>query len=179
MLAWVHQDNLSACSKFSCYHGCGCSDEAYSLDTGSSDIWVESADSELCRMPTQPCAATGTFSRDESSTYSRVSSDFDISYVDGEYARGDYGKDVFRFGDGTEVKDLQFGIGLESTSSEGIMGIGMAENEVQVQRLGKKPYKTLVELMVEQGIIKSKAYSLYLNDLGSYPLPFFYKMSEY
>lgn len=122
-------------------------------------------------MPTQPCAATGTFSRDQSSTYSRVSSDFDISYVDGEYARGDYGKDTFRFGDGTEVKDLQFGIGLESTSSEGIMGIGMAENEVQVQRLGKKPYKTLVELMVEQGIIKSKAYSLYLNDLGPSPSP--------
>lgn len=46
------------------------------------------------------------------------------------------------------------------------MGIGMAANEVQVQRLGKAPYKTLVELMVEQGIIKTKAYSLYLNDLG-------------
>lgn len=118
-------------------------------------------------MPQNPCAATGTFNRQDSNTYQRVSGDFDISYVDGEYARGDYGKDVFSFGDGTQVRDLQFGIGLESTSSEGIMGIGMAENEVQVQRLGKKPYKTLVELMVEQGLIKSKAYSLYLNDLGS------------
>lgn len=97
-----------------------------------------------------------------------VSDDFSISYVDGEYANGDYGRDIFHLGDGTSVTGLQFGIGLESTSSEGIMGIGMAANEVQVQRLGKAPYKTLVELMVEQGIIKSKAYSLYLNDLGKF-----------
>ncbi|TGZ81081.1 acid protease [Ascodesmis nigricans] len=135
------------------------------LDTGSSDIWVESASSELCQQPSNPCAATGTFSRSKSSTYKKVADDFSISYVDGEYANGDYGSDVFHFADGTSVKGLQFGIGLESTSSEGIMGIGMAANEVQVQRLGKAPYKTLVELMVEQGIIKTKAYSLYLNDL--------------
>ena len=46
------------------------------------------------------------------------------------------------------------------------MGIGMSQNEVQVQRLGKKPYKNLVELMVEQDLISTKAYSLWLNSLG-------------
>lgn len=137
-----------------------------SLDTGSSDIWVESASSDLCMSQGNPCASTGTFDRKKSSTYKRLSGDFQISYVDGEYANGDYGLDTFTFGDGEKVKGLQFGIGLEATSTEGIMGIGMSQNEVQVQRLGKKPYKNLVELMVEQDLISTKAYSLWLNSLG-------------
>jgi hypothetical protein len=100
-----------------------------------------------------------------SSTYERVSGDFQISYVDGEYAQGDYGRDVFQLEDGVQVSGLQFGIGLESTSSEGILGIGFPQNQVQVQRLGKSPYPGLTDLMVEQKIIKSRAYSLWLNDL--------------
>lgn len=137
-----------------------------SLDTGSSDIWVESAESELCQQSDDPCSITGTFDTDKSSTYKRVSGDFQISYVDGEYAQGDYAKDVFHLGDGTSVTGVQFGIGLESTSTEGIMGIGFEQNEVQVQRLGKDPYPGLANLMVQQGFIKSQAYSLWLNDLG-------------
>jgi hypothetical protein len=137
-----------------------------SIDTGSSDIWVESATSDLCQQIDDPCQLTGTFSTEDSSTYSRVSSDFQISYVDGEYAQGDYGKDVFHLADGTTVTGVQFGIGLESTSTEGIMGIGFEQNEVQVQMLGKAPYSGLTSLMVQQGFIKSPTYSLWLNDLG-------------
>lgn len=137
-----------------------------SLDTGSSDIWVETSKSQLCQSRGDPCASSGTFDSDESSTFEQLSSDFDISYVDGEYARGDYGRDVFRFSDGSVVTGLQFGIGLRSTSNEGIMGIGFDLNEVQVQRLNKAPYRNLVDLMVDQKLIKSRAYSLWLNDLG-------------
>lgn len=137
------------------------------IDTGSSDIWVESADSSLCMQPTDPCASTRTFNYNESSTYSKVADDFSISYVDGEYAKGDYGKDIFYFDDGSNVTGLQFGIGLSSSSSEGIMGIGFNLNEVQVQRLGKAPYRNLVDVMADQGLIKSRAYSLWLNDLDA------------
>lgn len=143
-----------------------------SLDTGSSDIWVESASSDLCRQSDDPCKITGTFNKEESSTYQRVSGDFQISYVDGEYAQGDYGQDVFHVGDNVSVKSVQFGIGLESTSTEGIMGIGFEQNQVQVQRLGKDPYPGLTDLMVQQGLIQSRAYSLWLNDLGMYELYF-------
>jgi len=138
-----------------------------SLDTGSSDIWVESASSDLCQQSGDPCSITRTFDTHKSSTYKRVSGDFEISYVDGEYARGDYGKDVFHLGDGTNVTAVQFGVGLEATSTEGIMGIGFEQNEVLVQRLGKDPYPGLTNLMVQQGLIKSQAYSLWLNDLGT------------
>ncbi|KAI5803252.1 aspartic peptidase domain-containing protein [Geopyxis carbonaria] len=137
------------------------------LDTGSSDIWVESATSSLCRSPSKPCANSGTFDKDDSSTYQRLNSDFQISYVDGDYARGDYGTDVLRLGDETSVTGLQFGIGLDSTSTEGIMGIGLPQNQVQVQRLGREPYRGLTDLMVEQNLIKSRAYSLWLNSLQS------------
>lgn len=145
-----------------------------SLDTGSSDIWVESATSSLCKQSSDPCQLTGTFDFRDSSTYSQVSTDFSISYVDGEYARGDYGKDIFTFADGTNVEGLQFGIGLSSSSTEGIMGIGFDLNEVQVQRLDKDPYRNLVDMMVDQKLIKSRAYSLWLNDLGKPFIKFHY-----
>jgi hypothetical protein len=117
-------------------------------------------------QPTDPCQSTGTFNYNDSSTYSRVADDFSISYVDGEFAEGDYGKDVFYFADGTNVTGLQFGIGLSSNSTDGIMGIGFDLNEVKVQRLGEDPYRNLVDIMVDQKLIKSRAYSLWLNDLG-------------
>ena len=47
------------------------------------------------------------------------------------------------------------------------MGIGYNTNEVQVDWLGKDPYPNLVDLMVEQGHIQSRAYSLWLNDLDA------------
>ena len=47
------------------------------------------------------------------------------------------------------------------------MGIGYSANEVQVDWLGKDPYPNLVDLMVDQGYIKSRAYSLWLNDLDA------------
>jgi len=77
---------------------------------------------------------------------------------------------VFILSDGVEVTGLQFGVGLESTSTDGIMGIGFSLNEVQVQRLGKEPYRNLVDLMVDQKLIRSRAYSLWLNDLGEFVL---------
>ncbi|PWW80347.1 acid protease [Tuber magnatum] len=137
------------------------------LDTGSSDVWVETMRSQLCQQPQRPCRGTGTFNPVRSSTYEKVNDDFDISYVDGEFARGEYGKDVFTLSDGVEVTGLQFGVGLESTSTDGILGIGFSLNEVQVQRLKKDPYRNLVDLMVDQKLIRSRAYSLWLNDLNA------------
>lgn len=47
------------------------------------------------------------------------------------------------------------------------MGIGYNTNEVQVDWLGRDPYPNLVDLMVKQGYIRSRAYSLWLNDLDA------------
>jgi len=74
--------------------------------------------------------------------------------------------DTLVIGDATLDK-LQFGIGYNSTSSQGILGIGYEINEVQVGRAGKSAYANVPAAMVSAGLIQSNAYSLWLNDLDS------------
>jgi hypothetical protein len=136
------------------------------IDTGSSDLWANAADSSLCRGQERPCAGSGTYDANSSSTYEFVNNDFNISYVDGSGAAGDYAKDTFNFG-GKSIEGLQFGIGYTSSSPEGILGIGYTLNEVQVNRAGGKAYPNLPQLLADNGDINSNAYSLWLNDLDA------------
>lgn len=136
------------------------------IDTGSSDLWVNAASSSLCRQGGNQCGDSGTYSANDSSTYQYVNGAFNISYVDGSGAAGDYATDTFRFG-GQTIKDLQFGIGYSSSSPEGILGIGYAINEVAVGRAGLQPYPNLPEKLVNDGTINTNAYSLWLNDLDA------------
>ncbi|KLU83542.1 candidapepsin-3 [Magnaporthiopsis poae ATCC 64411] len=136
------------------------------LDTGSSDLWVNSAGSRLCELANRPCNFAGTYAANKSSTYEYVNSVFNISYVDGSGASGDYVSDVLTIGT-TSVDRMQFGVGYNSTSAQGILGLGYELNEVQVNRAGLKPYRNLPTKLVEQGAISSPAYSLWLNDVAA------------
>lgn len=136
------------------------------IDTGSSDLWVNSAISSLCEAGGNQCGESGTYKANDSSTYSYVNGAFNISYVDGSGASGDYVKDTFRFG-GQTIKALQFGIGYTSSSTEGVLGIGYTANEVAVGRGGLNPYPNLPQKLVNDGVINTNAYSLWLNDLDS------------
>ncbi|PQE12043.1 eukaryotic aspartyl protease protein [Rutstroemia sp. NJR-2017a BVV2] len=136
------------------------------IDTGSSDLWVNTPSSALCSENGSPCKSAGTYSANSSSTYAYVASDFNISYVDGSGASGDYVTDTFTIGSTTLAK-LQFGIGYTSSSSEGILGVGYEINEVQVGRAGKSAYNNLPAQMVADKLINSNAYSLWLNDLDA------------
>ncbi|KAG9248233.1 aspartic peptidase domain-containing protein [Calycina marina] len=135
------------------------------IDTGSSDLWVNTPTSTLCSSQGE-CDTAGTYTANSSSTYSYVSSDFNISYVDGSGASGDYVTDTITFGT-TTLDDLQFGIGYESSSAQGILGIGYEVNEVQVSRVGKSAYQNLPAKLVADSVIASNAYSLWLDDLAS------------
>lgn len=136
------------------------------LDTGSSDLWVNTPSSELCQSVNQPCQFAGTYSANQSSTYEYVGSWFNISYVDGSGASGDYVSDTVTVG-GAMLDRLQFGIGYVSTNTQGILGIGYPLNEVQVGRARMRPYNNLPAQLVTDGLIQSKAYSLWLNDLDA------------
>jgi hypothetical protein len=136
------------------------------LDTGSSDLWVNTPGSQLCQMQNNPCQVSGTYSANSSSTYGYVGSYFNISYVDGSGASGDYVTDTVNIA-GSSMANFQFGVGYVSTSSQGILGVGYPVNEVQVGRARKKPYDNLPAKMVANGLIASNAYSLYLNDLDA------------
>ncbi|KAF2491448.1 candidapepsin-4 precursor [Lophium mytilinum] len=136
------------------------------IDTGSSDLWANAKSSDLCSESGDQCVDSGTYDANSSSTYSFVNSDFNISYVDGSGASGDYATDTFHFG-GQSIKDLQFGIGYVSSSPEGILGIGYATNEVEVQRAGGQAYSNLPQKLADDKTTNSVAYSLWLNDLDA------------
>lgn len=136
------------------------------IDTGSSDLWVNTPSSALCSAKGSACEFAGTYTANSSSTYTFIASDFNISYVDGSGAAGDYVSDIFTIGS-TTLASLQFGIGYSSSSAEGILGIGYTLNEVQVGRAGKAAYNNLPAQMVADGLIQSNAYSLWLNDLDA------------
>ncbi|KAI1824779.1 eukaryotic aspartyl protease [Xylaria intraflava] len=138
------------------------------LDTGSSDLWVNTNSSATCAHKTKtsigPCDDSGAYSANASSTYEYVGSWFNISYVDGSGARGDYVTDTLMLGN-AKLDHFQFGVGYQSTSTQGILGIGYPVNEVQVGRAKMDPYENLPAALVSGGYISRNAYSLWLNDL--------------
>ncbi|KAM7209662.1 Aspartic peptidase domain containing protein [Naviculisporaceae sp. PSN 640] len=133
------------------------------LDTGSSDAWVVSPGADLCRSRRlqeyyqQSCY--GTYDPKESSTYELVSrGTFDIMYLDGGGASGDFISDDFTIA-GTTVKSLQMGYAKQTSRGTGILGIGF-----NTSVSADKPYPNIIDELQNQGKITTKAYSLYLND---------------
>src|SRR5690606_4798993 len=92
---------------------------------------------------------------------------FDIAYVDGSSSRGDYFTDVFQIGD-VSVQNMTMGLGLSTDIAYGLVGVGYAINEAIVSTTQSldAAYPNLPVRMVEQGLINTVAYSLWLNDLG-------------
>jgi len=136
------------------------------IDTGSSDLWVNVANSQLCTGKGNPCGFAGTYAPNKSSTYRYVNSDFNITYVDGSGSVGDYATDSISIG-GVTLQSQEFGIGYSSTSQEGIMGIGYTLNEAILTTPGAEPYVNLPLNMMQNGFINANAYSLWLNDLDA------------
>lgn len=91
---------------------------------------------------------------------------FNISYVDGSGAAGDYVTDTLRVA-GETVEDFQFGIGYTSSTVQNILGIGYPINEAQVATEGMHTYKNLPARLASQGAIGSRSFSMWLNDLDA------------
>ncbi|EGX45032.1 hypothetical protein AOL_s00173g133 [Orbilia oligospora ATCC 24927] len=131
------------------------------LDTGSSDVWIPSTSSKLCRSRKNPCTQ-GAYDPALSTSRKVVSGGaFKIAYLDGTQARGDFVTEKFSFANHT-IPDLQIGIGYEINDSAGVMGIGFPANTA-----AEVAYPGFVEGLVSHGFINSHAYSLYLNDQES------------
>ncbi|KAH7313367.1 eukaryotic aspartyl protease [Stachybotrys elegans] len=159
-------DNLATLYYFNASLGTPPQDIRVHLDTGSSDLWVNSPNSRLCSMQSNPCGVSGTYVANSSSTYEYLDSDFNISYVDGSGASGDYVTDTIHI-TGVELEQFQFGVGYTSSSSQGILGIGYPSNEVQVARNNKAPYDNLPAKLAADGHIASNAYSMWLNGINA------------
>ncbi|RAH80131.1 acid protease [Aspergillus japonicus CBS 114.51] len=131
------------------------------IDTGSSDLWVNAAGTGSDSSNN----SYGTYDSSASSTYSLVNDDFVIQYVDGSEAAGDYVNDTVKLGNVT-LTNFQFGVATNSTSSQGVLGIGYASGETSAQ-FGGGVYANLPKALANQGFINSAAYSLWLDDLDA------------
>ncbi|KAM3424277.1 hypothetical protein BST61_g11184 [Cercospora zeina] len=135
------------------------------LDTGSSDLWLNTIDSRYCSSVQEPCF-TGTYDANSSSTYSYVNSEFQIAYADGTGSQGDYVTDTVRFS-GVTLEDQQFGIGYLSSTPDGIMGIGYVRNVASANARGSGTYSNIPQSLLDSGRISTLAYSMWLNDLDA------------
>ena len=136
------------------------------LDTGSSDAFLVAKDANICQSKMLQAyhhtTCGHTFDPSQSSTYQVLIPDgFRIGYLDGSNALGDYITDKFEIG-GATVDALQMGLAKKTITGTGVLGIGFTANEAAADE-----YPNLVDQMVDQGLIPSRAYSLYLNDYDS------------
>ncbi|CAN6600938.1 aspartic proteinase yapsin-3 [Trichomonascus vanleenenianus] len=124
------------------------------LDTGSSDLWVYSN-----KAGVDPC-----YTPSSSASYRFLEEGFEIQYVSGT-AKGDWITDNVAL-EGTTVENLQFATVDDVTTSGpdpiGIFGIGFASGE---SVSSGQTYPNFPQMLANEGIIASNAYSLFLDDL--------------
>lgn len=125
-----------------------------SLDTGSSDLWVWGSQGK------------GEGGQYDTSSGKNTGQKFEISYLDSTAASGNYYTDSFGFDGETLLKDFQFGVVTDSNDdSFGILGIGNKDQEASTKN-GGSTYDNLPFALKSAGVIKSAAYSLWLNGGG-------------
>jgi hypothetical protein len=132
------------------------------LDTGSSDTWVPSADSWGCED--DGCIDYGAYNKNVSSTYSLVQEGtFFISYADASYALGDYFTDVLSFSDDVSITNTTMANANDTDMVQGLMGVGFRANLASLQNEEPFDFPTVPEQLKAQGHIDRVAYSLYLD----------------
>ena len=89
--------------------------------------------------------------------------------MDGSSSNGDYFTDVFEIG-GATLNNMTMGLGLKTDIPYGLVGVGYDINEaiVETTQLLSSVYPNLPVNMVNEGLINTVAYSLWLNDLSKY-----------
>jgi len=78
---------------------------------------------------------------------------------------GDYISDTFALGQ-LKISNLTMAVATQSNAvTTGIMGIGFDTDESIVSNDDDDPYPNMIDVMQQQGLINTRAYSLYLDDL--------------
>lgn len=119
--------------------------------------------SSFCGGKDRNCSVAGTFNPKASRTINLVNHDFKIRYGDNTGGSGDYVTDDLHIA-GQELKGVQFGLGLVSSTSRGLIGLGYPIAETLVENKGGSPFPNLPQILKNEGLTNSEAYSLWLND---------------
>lgn len=136
------------------------------LDTGSSDLYVDGSASEACKDTklTNTCRG-GSFDPNASKSYKVVvPGGFNTSFGDQSTATGDFATDVVGIGN-VQIPDVQFGMANAVNSTTGfavsLMGVGYSAIEGS-----NTTYPNIPEVLQQAGVINSRLYSVFLNQLG-------------
>lgn len=91
---------------------------------------------------------------------------FEITYqTEGSKVSGDYIQDRLSIGNAI-IQNLTMGLATQvEYVATGIMGIGFDADE-SVATSGGRPYMNVIDEMQEQGLIASRSYSLFLDDMS-------------
>ncbi|KAL8661912.1 MAG: hypothetical protein Q9202_005194 [Teloschistes flavicans] len=133
------------------------------IDTGSADLWINARSAPFCQPNGQGSYIGGTYDANVSTTYRYIDSKFDITYNPQLYGRGDHAFDNLHFG-GQVLTGAEFGIGYDSTSQYSVLELGYPIHEAHPGDPNFKPFSNFPQLMVDQGLIRTKAFSIWLND---------------
>lgn len=123
------------------------------VDTGSSELWVIGVGPD-CTLET--CSSSGVYNHTSSSTSTNTTNPFQIGYGGGTKSLGYYFEDQISFA-GVTINQAEFGVSDETSSTLGILGLGFDT------LMGQYKYPNFPDLLVSQGIIDKKYYSIYLN----------------
>ncbi|KAI0324335.1 acid protease [Cubamyces sp. BRFM 1775] len=128
------------------------------FDTGSSDLWVPSSS---CRS----CEGHKTYNPSKSSTSSKKSGSFRISYGDGSTASGTPYADTVTVGGVTVTGQYLAAVTTESSEFEqdpadGLLGLGLPA----ISELGHNPF---FNTAVQQGAVSEGVFSFKLGQSGS------------
>lgn len=147
----------------------------FTIDTGSSDLWVMAAENPYCTGdPTNTTGINCTNSIYDpklSKTYSNLHEPFQISYGDTTRAIGELSKDTIGIGS-QKIYNATFAVANSSNASTCVFGIGFVGDEANayVHKNGSGVYPTYFNvptMMKKQNLIHTNAYSLWLNDKES------------
>jgi len=140
------------------------------LDTGSSDTYLDARDAPSCESSGPFSCRGGTFDPSASSSYHVTIPDgFMTAFGDGSSASGDFATDVIQIGD-VAISNVQFGLASNVNSTTGyavgLMGLGYSLNEASDVQ-----YANMPEVLRDAGVINSRLYSIFLNDIGMPSVP--------
>lgn len=119
------------------------------IDTGSSDLWVAG--------PSANAPQQYTFDPSQSSSSQNTGNSFVIQYQDHTGANGPLYTDTVHFG-GITVNG-EFGVASSVTNTDPVFGIGFVADESAIGG----SYPNIPVSLVQQGIISSNFYTLYLD----------------
>ncbi|KAK5000522.1 hypothetical protein LTR66_000637 [Elasticomyces elasticus] len=139
------------------------------LDAGSSDLYLDARNASSCARDDN-CRG-GTFDASASSTTrilvpESVEGSFNTTFGDGSTASGPYISDTVQIGN-IAVANVEMGLALKVKSTTGyaigLMGVGYSLNEAST----KFVYANFPEVLVASGVVASRLYSVFLNDISA------------